>query len=227
MTEIEAKAGAAGAGADGGAGGTGAAGSAAEGAGKGAEGEAEGKSRSKAWEAAEAHKKEAADLKTKLAGYEKKERDAADADALKKGEYEKLAKQKDEVATQAQARADRAVRKAALIEEGTKLGLSSPDFLRMLDVESVKVDGETVTGAAEAMKALKVAHPECFGVPDLKNKDTTTSRGTAGGEAFDPGSVRSVADVEKLSPENRKAYIRSRGGAGVARLDPLTGARKA
>lgn len=220
---------------DAGAAGAGAAGAGAKGAGAGsatepgAGGEAdkgEG-SRSAAWKAAEQHKAENAVLKAELNAYKAKESAAADDLAKKNGEHEKLASKYQKEAIDAKAAASKAVLRAALVEAAVKNDLQT-SRLALVDVSKVTVaeDG-TVTGVDEAFAALKKNDPGAFGSGDVKNKNTETSRGGAGGKAFDASSIKTPEDVSKLSRADRQAYIRSQGVSTGTKTDFMTGQPKA
>lgn len=232
----EGDAGAAGAGAAGGAG-AGAAGSkpaagagAGEGGGEGADG-----SRSKAWQAAEEFKTRALAAEGKLKEIEAEKSKSEEARMKKNGEYEQIAEKAKTEAATAREQANKAVMRAALIEAAVANDLSV-GRLALVDTSKVTIAADgTVAGIKEAFEALKAADPGAFGTAEVKTKDTTTSRGTAGGADFSEAEIRRVASLgpremrawlDNATPA-QKAQVRAAAGLGAlnGRVDPLTGRR--
>jgi hypothetical protein len=84
-------------------------------------------------------------------------------------ELERAQKAATESATKLQAaedRANRATIRAAVMAAATKAGAIDPDaVLQLLPADALTIDGDTVTGADEAVKALLAAKPYLAGKP--------------------------------------------------------------
>ena len=226
-----------------GAAGAGAAGAGAKGAGAGSatepgaggEGDKGEGSRSAAWKAAEQYKAENVDLKRWKSEREAADVKAEEARAKKNGEYEQIAEKAKAEAATAREQGNKAVMRAALIEGAVANGLPV-GRLALVDTSKVTIAADgTVAGIKEAFDALKAADPGAFGTADVKIKDSTTSRGTAGGADFSEAEIKRVASLgqremrawlDNATPA-QKAQVRAAAGLGAlnGRVDPLTGRR--
>lgn len=106
----------------------------------------------------------------------------------------------------------------ALQAAAQKLGIRDVDYLKLADLSKVTIDGESVKGAADAVKALKESHPDLFGPGDRKEVQptVTTDRPNGGpSPAFDPSAQYSPEQIKRFTAEQREAWKKANGlGSG-------------
>jgi hypothetical protein len=143
-----------------------------------------------------------------------KKRDAADTAAEAKrladqGEYKTLAEK-------AEARAKAATAKLTLkaVEVlAIQAGIIDTDAVRLADLSTVSADDDgNVTGAQEAIEALKTAKPYLFGTQSPGTKATTTPKpnggttGSGGPGTFDEWMAMPTVDRYTWAEKNPTAY---------------------
>ncbi len=137
-------------------------------------------------------------LRTETATHRKARREAEKALADRTAEWTTREQAlKTEAETAAAAKADARIIRSELKYHGTKLGLIDTDGLQFIDVTKLKLDDKgEVTGAEEALKALKEAKPYLFG-----EKTSSTNDGTKPPKPGDPAPK----SAKEMSPEEYKA----------------------
>lgn len=201
----------AGAGGDGGAGGgAGAGAGTGDGAGAGGDdaAEATNKAAAAARRAAEAEAKKAADKQAQELGY----KDHADMLAqikaekdknLSEAQREKARADQAEAARQSErARADKIAVDARITVLATTMGCDPDVAIAMIDRKEIKVDDAgTVTGAKEALEALKKAKPALFGEAGSgEGAGGSVKRGTGNQTPKGPADVAKEIAAERKAP---------------------------
>lgn len=111
------------------------------------------------------------------------EKKAKDEEALvKKGEYEKLYNKSKEELTAKDAKIKDMLIQKEIGMKAVELGIKKASYLKLLDVEALEVDLEslTVKGVENALNKFKDENPDFFGEPKKieVNNDKPNNRGT-------------------------------------------------
>jgi len=139
-------------------------------------------------------------LKKKLKAKEDSDATAEENRLKEQGNFKSLAEKAEAKAKAAQDKLKLAVVKA----KATKLGIIDEDLVSLIDLKTVTIseDGE-VTGATEAIEALKASKPNFFITPS-DSKQTTTPK--PNGSQTATGAPASFADWEKMPEVDRYAW---------------------
>jgi vacuolar-type H+-ATPase subunit I/STV1 len=167
-------------------------------------------SRNKLEEGLNHHKSRADAAEARLKELESKNAKSEQERAEKQGEFEKLYRGEQEKTSSLSRKLETTLKSTALLMEATKLGIVDADTIALVDLEKVKVDGDKVVNAAEVMAKFKESKPHLFG----NGKNGTPFTTPAANPGGLPNGKISVADVHKMTPEQRKEFLsRTKAGA--------------
>lgn len=145
------------------------------------------------------------ELEAKLATIEAERKQAAEKQLQEQGQWQSLAEQRAKEANDAKALAEsyKAQQEAILkrAEIRAKLhDIAKPEYLKLVPIDSLKVDGESVTDPEDALSQFRKEHPELF----------RASNGAGNPGALHPATAgKTVPDKEisAMTPQERKAHF--------------------
>lgn len=150
-------------------------------------------------------------FKKKLKALEDAQAAADDARLKEQGKFKELAEKAEARAKAAQD----AIKRARVEVFAARAGINDPDDIPQKLIDSLEVDDAgTVTGAAEAIEALKTAKPYLFGSttttpgakPTTTPKPTGSTTGSGGPSTFDEWMKMPTVDRYAWAEKNSTAY---------------------
>lgn len=161
---------------------------------------------------------EADDTKAQLAELKKQNEKLArqlkaqeDAKLEEAGKYKELADKRAQELQETQQRLQSMAKRTALQAEAVKAGLQSMDFLKLVDLDSLQLEGDQVVGADAAISGLRESHPMLF---EKRNAVPTpnVTPGNAGVKIPDPTRSYTSSELRGLSDEQMQAYFDQKYG---------------
>jgi len=159
----------------------------------------------------DAIRQELADLKRTNEKLAKQLRAQEDTKLAEAGEFKALAEKRSAELQDANARLDLMAKRQALHNEAAKAGLQSMEFLKMVDMSALTLEGDVVTGADAAIAALRTSHPVLF----EKTSDVPTPSITPGnnGRTIDPTRAYTSAELESMTDAEFASYREAKYGS--------------
>lgn len=153
----------------------------------------------------------AIDAERKAQKLEEQIKKAGDEKLAEQGKYQELAKAKESEAENWRSKYVQAQRSNALIAAGAKADVIDANDLVLAKLGEVDVDDDSALreAAEKAVGELKKSKPYLFGKANGKNgQPFTTPQATPGGTTNQlPAGKITAADVHKMTPEQRKAFL--------------------
>ena len=154
-------------------------------------------------------KAENADLRKRLSALETSQKRSQEEQLAKQGEWQKVAETRGGELEQLKASHTKLLKKTALQAAAVSEGLRSMDFLKLVDLDALAIDGDSVTGAAEAISGLKETHPLLFG--EQKEGVKTPSVQPGGPKPLaDPTRRYSSQDIKGMTDDEFVAWKKAK-----------------
>lgn len=127
------------------------------------------------------------------------------------GKFKELADKRAQELEATQTRLQATLKRQALQAEAIKAGLTSFDYLKMVDMEALEIEGDDVRGADAAIAALKQSHPVLF-EKSASVPTPSVTPGSASGKAPDPTRAYDSGELRAMNDDQFKALIDAKYG---------------
>lgn len=155
-----------------------------------------------------------------LAKFQADARTAEEKAAESRGEFEKLAQSRAAERDAALSQVTEMRKQHALQAEAIRAGLTDFDYLALVNMDLVQVDGTQVTGADKALEDLKSRKPLIFGQGKTHNTPTPSVNPGAGGTppgGQDPTREYSAEEwahmAKTMTPQQQREFFAARDQA--------------